>query len=88
METVLTFHHREKCKNSLPNDKFLVWSKLKALNFADDITIVTKIMKTAFGRTVNIVGKGTNSVYEHFLLFSQCCQKATFSGSLKVGILW
>ena len=35
----------------------------------------------------NIVGKGENAGYQHFLLFSPCCQKASFQGSLKVGIV-
>ena len=32
------------------------------------------------------MGKGENSGYQHFLLFSQCFQKPSFSRSLKVGI--
>ena len=36
----------------------------------------------------NIEGKGENAGYQHFLLFPQCFQKASFSGSLKVGIVW
>ena len=41
-------------------------------------------LKLAWGRIENIVGKGKNASYQHFLLFSQCFQKATFSGLLKV----
>ena len=36
-------------------------------------------------RVENIVGKGENAGYQHFLLFPQCFQKASCSGSLKVG---
>ena len=36
----------------------------------------------------NIVGKGENAGYQHFLLFQQCFQKASPLGSLKVGIVW
>ena len=36
----------------------------------------------------NIVGKGENAGNQHFLLFSQCFQKASFPGSLKVGVVW
>ena len=36
----------------------------------------------------NIVGKGENAGNQHFLLFPQCFQKASFPGSLKVGIVW
>ena len=40
------------------------------------------------GRVENIVGKGENDDYQHFILFPECFQKASFSGSLKVGIVW
>ena len=33
-------------------------------------------------------GKETISKKKHFLLFKQCCQKAYFPGSLKVGVVW
>ena len=36
----------------------------------------------------NIVGKGENAGYQHFLLFPQYFQKASFSSSLKVGSVW
>ena len=36
----------------------------------------------------NIVGKGENAGYQHFLLFLQCFQKDSFLGSLKVVIVW
>ena len=71
--------------NSLPNDKILDWSKLKA--FADKKVNVNQKSKFAFGRLENFVGKGENAGYQHFLLFTQCFQKGTFSGSLKVGIV-
>ena len=35
----------------------------------------------------NILGKGENAGYQHFLLFTNCLQKFSSSGSLKVGIL-
>ena len=69
--------------NSLPNDKFLNRSKLKA--FADDKINVTEILKFVLGRVENNAGKGENAGYQHFLLFPQCFQKASFSGSLKSG---
>ena len=31
------------------------------------------------GRVENIVGKGENAGYQHFLLFKQCFQKPSFS---------
>ena len=34
------------------------------------------------------MGKGENAGDQHFLLFPQCFQKASTSGSLKVRIVW
>ena len=34
----------------------------------------SKKCKLASGRVENIVGKGENAVYQHFLLFLQCFQ--------------
>ena len=72
--------------NPLPNDKIFDWSKLKA--FADDSINVNKKFQFILERIENIVGKGENAGYQHFLLYPQCFQKAAFSGSLKVGIVW
>ena len=72
--------------NSIPNDKFLDWSKLKA--FADDkISMTEKKKKFAMETEENLVGKGENAGYQHFLLFPQCFQKAFYTGSLNVGIV-
>ena len=39
--------------------------------------------------TENIMEKGENAGYQHFLLFPQCFQKYFSSGSLKkIGIIW
>ena len=62
------------------------WSKFKA--FADDKKNVNKKQKIFLGWVENIVGKGENAAFQHFLLFPQCFQKASFSGSLEVGIVW
>ena len=71
--------------NSLPNDKSLDQFKLKA--FEDDKIDVNKKLKSGLERVEKIVGKGENAGYQHFLLFPQCFQKASFSMSLKVGIV-
>ena len=69
---------------SLPNSKLVNQSILKALcrqqNKCDE--------KQKFVvRTVeNFVGKGENADYQHFLLFPQCFQKVSLSGSLKSGL--
>ena len=39
-----------------------------------------------FERVENIVGKGENVGDQHFLLFQQCFQKESVSGSLKSGL--
>ena len=72
--------------DSLQCNKIFDCSKLKA--FADNKIKVFKIMIFVFDRVENIVGKGENPGYQHLLLFQQCFQKASFSGSLKVGIVW
>ena len=55
------------CLNSLPNNKILDLSKLEA--FADDNLNVYQKLKFALGRVENIVGKGENAGFQHFLLF-------------------
>ena len=71
---------------SLPNNKFIDWSKSKA--FADDKLNLAENLKFVLGRVEDIVGKGENAGHQHFLLFRQCFQKASFKGLLKVGIVW
>ena len=72
--------------NCLANDKCLDWTKFK--EFADDKTNIDKRLISVFARVENIAGKGENGGHQHFLLFPQCFQKASFSGSLKLGIVW
>ena len=62
---------------------FLDWSKLRA--FADDNLNGT--LNFVLERVENIVEKGENAGYQHFLLFQQCFQKASFQGSSKVGTM-
>ena len=44
------------------------------------------MMKPDLHRVENIVRKGENAGYQHFLLFPQCFQKPSSPGSLEVGI--
>ena len=53
-------HHRDAF--TLPNDKILDSSKLKA--FADDKIMVAQKLRFVFGRVENIVGKGENAGYQ------------------------
>ena len=38
---------------------------------------------SVFDRVENIVGKGENAGYQHFLLFPQCFEKASFPDTSK-----
>ena len=70
--------------NSLPNDKTLNQTELKA--FADDNSNVAQMVIFVFDRIENMVRKGENAGYQYFLFFPQCFQKA-YSGSLKLKII-
>ena len=59
--------------NSLPNDKILDLSKLKA--FADENSNEFQKLSFVLGGVKNIVGKGENAGYQHFLLFPPCFHK-------------
>ena len=61
--------------------KNLDLSKLKA--FADDNLNVYQKLKFALGRVENIVGKGENAGYQHFLLFSTMFSKGFFPWVVK-----
>ena len=60
--------------SSFPNE----YTKLKA--FADNKSSVTNMMIFVFDRVENIVGKGENADYQHFLLFPQYFYKTSTSG--------
>ena len=78
--------HLEICPNSLPNDKILDWSTLKAL--ADAKIDVAEMIISLYDRVENIMGKGENAGYQHFLLFPHFFQRPSFTGSLKIRIVW
>ena len=75
---VLTLHQTTNRK--------LYRTKLKA--FEDDKINVTQELKFELRRVENIVAKGENAGNQHFLLLSQCFQKASLTRSLKIGIAW
>ena len=72
--------------NSLPNNKFLDWSKLR--EFAGYKLNLVEKLKFVLGRVGNIAGKGENAGFQHFLLSPHCFQKASFSRWFKVEIVW
>ena len=73
------------CTKQALYGKILDLFRLKV--FLDVNLTVTQKSKFALGRVENIVGKGENAGYQHFLLFLQCFQKAFSLGLLKVWIV-
>ena len=73
-----------KAINSLPNSRSFAWSRLKG--FADNISNMAQMIVLKFERVENIVGKGENAGYWHFLLFPQCFQKLLPQGYQKSGL--
>ena len=67
--------------NFLPNNKTPDWFELKT--FADNKVEIAKMMIFVFDGVENIVGKGENAGYQHFLPFPQCFQKAFLLGVVK-----
>ena len=72
--------------NPVPKNKIPDWCKFKA--FADDKIDVTENLKIILWSLENIMGKGENAGYQHFLLSSPCFQMASSTRSLKVVIVW
>ena len=65
-----------QCITFLPKSKILELSELKG--FADYKINMTQKWKFVLERVENIVGKGENAGYQHFLLFPQCFPKGFF----------
>ena len=63
----------------------LALSKLKPIA---DMSNVAQMVQLLFNRLENIVEKGENAGYQHFLLFPECFQKAFSSSASKVIIAW
>ena len=49
---------------------------------------MTEKLKFVLERVENIVGKGENAGYQHFLLFPPCFPRCSFIGFLNVMIVW
>ena len=67
--------------NPLPNDEISDLSKLT--EFAGYRMNDAKMMIYVFDRVGNIMGKGENAGYQHYLFFQQCFQKPFSSGGVK-----
>ena len=72
--------------NSLTDNKILDKSKIKAP--ADGTINMTQKLKVVLRHVENILGKGENGGWQHFLLFPRCFQKPPYSELLKLVILW
>ena len=72
--------------NALNLAKNLLSSKLKEL--ADNTFKFDENGSKLSKQVENIVGKGEIALFEKFLLFPQCFQKACFSGASKGVIVW
>ena len=69
---------------SLPHDKIPALPQLKA--FAGNNFKVVQVLHIFFDMVENIVRKGENAGYRHFLLFPQCFKKALCQGFYKVSL--
>ena len=61
---------------SKPFPKQEILEKAKLKGFPDDKLTLVRNLISLFDWVENIVGKGENAGYQHFLLFPQCFQKA------------
>ena len=64
--------------NPLPNHKIWALTKLKAV--AEEKFNVAEMLISLFDWVENIVGKGENADYQHFLLFPTMFSKGLFLG--------
>ena len=75
------------CCCTVSSNKILDLSELKT--FADNNSNVNKELKFTLGRAENIVEKGGNNGYHHFLHFPKCFHfQASSLWSSKVVIAW
>ena len=61
--------------------------QIESIKFGVDKLNMNQKLNFVLGRVENIAGKGESAGYQHFLLFTQCFQKASFPRSLKVGLV-
>ena len=70
--------------NPLPNNTILALSKLKA--FADDNFYLAQMVQFLFDREENILRKGENTGFQHFLLSLNVFKKSLSQGCQKSGL--
>ena len=56
--------------------------------FADIRIKMTEELRFVLGMVENILEKGENAGYQNFLLYPKCFLTASYTGSLKVVIVW
>ena len=74
--------YQTKNINSFTNDKIF------SLVQIESICRRQKMMIFVLDRVENIVGKGENAGYKHFLPFPHCFPRPSSLGSLKVEMMW
>ena len=65
----------------------IFWTGPNSKHFADDKLNFAEIIIFFFDRVENIVGKGENAGYQHFLLYPQCFKSLFPQGRFKVRIV-
>ena len=73
------------CQSFTTYENIPVLYILKSVAGNFNVTQTVKLFKDSVGK---ILGNRENALYQHFLLFPQYFQRASFPGSLKVGIVW
>ena len=71
-----------------PNIRRQILDSSKLKRFADDNSKDDENGRKLSERVENTVGKGEITLYEQFLLFPQCFQKACFPGVSKGVVVW
>ena len=83
---------QNSCRGSILNLSLQQTTKLKTCANSKHLQMTNqrclKWMRFFFDKVENFVGKGENACYQHFLLFPQCCQRASLPKSLNCWIVW
>ena len=83
---MLSFH--QTCLNSERITRWQILDSFKLKEFADDNFKFHENGRKLSKREENTVGKGEIALYEQFLLYPQCFQKACFPRASKGVIVW
>ena len=98
LEVMINFKYKINCcksaaygpfdnEHSTLNQAYKVLDQSRLKTLTDNKIKVIQSLKFVLGRQENIVEKGENAGYQHFLI-PQCFQNPSPIGSLKVEIVW